>query len=562
MLICAVTFIFLLILARFFYVEVIWGEDLRAKAIDQWTREIPVKALRGDILDRYGNMLASTKQTYAVYIRPRSIKDVEQTSEKLAEILGLEKEWCYEKIKNAKSSEITLIRQVEKSAVTELEKYDLDGVYYALDNSRVYPYNNLLCQTLGIISNDGNGIYGLESYYNDFLKGTDGEILYEADLIGKDISKNPYYKPAINGFDLSLTIDLDIQKIVEGVVESAYQNYTPKNVSAIVMDPNNGEILAIASAPGFDLNQPPKNDLATLNKLSRNTLIVDSYEPGSTFKIFTSACNIEEYYLNNPKALSLDHVFNSSNVRIVDGRKIKCWTTHKNGKHQNERLQEALNNSCNPCFVDIALSLGKETFYKYVNQANFGKATGVDFPGEAIGMVLPVSSVTNGDLARMSFGQTVAVTPLQLISGASSLVNGGIYYEPHFMLNMSDKKSGVTVKYEQKSIRRVVSENTSKILSGYLENVVAVGSGKNAYIEGYKVGGKTGTAQKFEDGKIAQGKYVMSFLGFFPANQPKYIALITVDEPVGGSYGSTVSAPLVKEIFEGIIQAKNIQKVE
>ncbi|MGN0818926.1 MAG: peptidoglycan D,D-transpeptidase FtsI family protein [Christensenellaceae bacterium] len=549
-------------MSRFFYVEVIWGDDLRAKAIDQWTREIPVKALRGDILDRYGNVLASTKQTYAVFVRPRSVKNVEYTADRLSEILDLDKAWCLDKIKNAKSSEITLLRQVEKSKINELEKHDFDGVYYALDNSRVYPNNNLLCQTLGIISNDGNGIYGLESYYNEYLKGVDGEILYEADLVGKDISKNPSYKPAVNGLDLTLTIDLDVQKIVEAVVQSAYENYTPKNVSAIVMDPNNGDILAIASSPSFDLNQPPTDDLAALNKLSRNTLVVDSYEPGSTFKIFTAAADIEEYSLNNPDALSLDYVFNSSNVRVVDGRKIKCWTTHKNGRHQNERLQEALNNSCNPCFVDIALSLGKDVFYKYVNAANFGKATGVDFPGEAIGMLLPVSSVTQGDLARMSFGQTVAVTPLQLISGASALVNGGIYYEPHFMLDMSDKKSGVSVKYQQKSIRRVVSENTSKILAGYLENVVACGSGKNAFIEGYRVGGKTGTAQKFEDGKIAQGKYVMSFLGFFPANQPKYIALLTVDEPVGGSYGSTVSAPLVKEIFQGIIQAKNIQEIK
>lgn len=303
----------------------------------------------------------------------------------------------------------------------------------------------------------------------------------------------------------------------------------------------------------------PRDDIEKLNKLGRSAIISDSYEPGSTFKILTAAANIEEFLCGNEKAFSLNYVFNPSRFRYVGGRAIKCWSTHANGKHANETLAEALNNSCNPCFVDIALSLGKETMYKYIDAFNYGRATGIDFDGEAIGMLIPKNSVKDGDLARISFGQTIAVTPLQLATATCAAVNGGIYYEPYFVSEIYDNKGNIAEIINPKQKRRVISEKASAILAGYLENVVKIGSGKQAYIEGYRVGGKTGTAQKYENGVIAAGKYVMSFIGFFPANKPEYLALCVIDEPIGGQYGSTVAAPLVHKIFEGIIRAKNIK---
>ncbi|MBR1891473.1 MAG: hypothetical protein IJ811_03145 [Clostridia bacterium] len=559
----AIAFIFLFIIGRLFVVQVVDGYSLQEKAVDQWTRELPVKAARGKILDVVGNVLAENVGTYAVFVRVRCVSDFSLVAEKLAEKLDLDKEKLYERLKSATSSEVTVARQVDKKTVQELAEYQLDGVYFAPDNARFYPYDDLLCQILGITSSDGEGVFGLEKYYDKYLKGVDGEFLYEADLVGKDIDgKTVNYIPATDGLNIRLNIDLEVQRICHAVMQKAQTEYTPKSASVIVVQPSSGKILGIATTPSFSLNSPDRSDMAAFNKMIRSPLIVDSYEPGSTFKTVTAIANIDEYLLGNDRAFSLEHVFNSSRFRTVGGRQIKCWSTHANGKHANERLSEALNNSCNPCFVDIALALGKEKMYEYIEKLNFGKVTGVDFMGEASGMVMPLSAVTDGDIARISFGQTIAVTPLQLAMSTSALINGGTYYTPYLVDRIESSSGEVIQIMPSKSKGRVVSKEASEILRGYLERVVAEGSGNKAYIEGYRVGGKTGTAQKYENGVIAQGKYVMSFIGFFPANEPEYLALCVVDEPVGGSYGSTVCAPLVKEIFEKIISAKNIQPVE
>jgi len=555
----AVTFIFLLVVARLFFVQVVEGDYLQSHAVDQWTRELPVKAGRGNILDANGVVLAGNAPSYAVYVRPRCVSDFKEVADALGEVLSLDGAALYEKLTKTSVSEVTIKRRVDKSVISSLENYALDGVYYSIDNSRVYPYNELLCQILGVTSGDGSGIYGLEKYYDKYLAGVDGKFLYEADLVGKDIDgKSPSYVAATDGLDIKLNIDLEVQKICESVTEKAYKTYTPKSASVIVVEPSTGKILGMSTAPSFNLNDPPTDDIDYFNKMIRCPLIVDSYEPGSTFKTVTAVADIEEFYSGNKKALSLNYVFNSNRFREVGGRQIKCWSTHANGKHSNQTLQEALNNSCNPCFVDIALSLGKQTMYDYIEKLNFGRVTGIDFPGEASGMVLPLGSVTEGDIARISFGQTIAVTPLQLAMSTAALVNGGVYYEPYLVGEILDKNGRVVENIPPKSKGRVVSEQASKTLAGYLERVVSEGSGNKAYIEGYRVGGKTGTAQKYENGVIAQGKYIMSFVGFFPANDPEYLALCVVDEPVGGSYGSTVAAPLVKEVFEKIISAKKI----
>ncbi len=326
----------------------------------------------------------------------------------------------------------------------------------------------------------------------------------------------------------------------------------------LVIDPNTGAIKGLCVKPSYNLNQIPRDNLTLLNELSRNNLVCDVYEPGSTFKILTTCANVQEYLNGNKSAYSTSHIFSSSRYRYVDGQRVKCWSTHQNGKHSGLNIQGALNNSCNPIFVDMAISLGKETMYKYIELFNYGSVTGIDFNGESQGMVLPVSSVLNVDLARISFGQTIAVTGIQLAYATAAAINGGNYYTPYLVSEIYKNDGTLAERIYPKLKNKAISEEASEIMRGLLEGVVSEGSGKQAYIEGYRVGGKTGTAQKYENGVIAQGKYVSSFVGFFPADKPKYLALVIIDEPVGSYYGSTVATPFVRQVFEGIIRLKNM----
>ncbi|MBQ5930383.1 MAG: stage V sporulation protein D, partial [Clostridia bacterium] len=397
-------------------------------------------------------------------------------------------------------------------------------------------------------------------YYDEFLSGKKGELLYETDLVGIEIKNSvATYLPAENGYNVQLTIDYGIQEIAESALEKVSAQYSPVSAECIVLDVNNFEVLALANYPSYDLNNVPRNDAELLNTLTRNHLVCDIYEPGSTFKIVTSAINIEEYMRGNKKAFAPNYIFNSSRTRAVDGTTVKCWSNHANGKHSNQTLAEALNNSCNPCFTDIALSVGKETFYEYLSAFGFGKKTGIDYSGEAYGLLMPKSAVRGCDLARIGFGQTIAVSGLQLACATASAVNGGYYYTPHLVKKIYAEDGYVLQETERKLQARTISEEASKMLAKMLQGVVQEGSGKKAYLEGFSVGGKTGTAQKFENGHIAAGKYVSSFVGFFPADKPQYLALIIVDEPQGAYYGSVVAAPCAKEVFEGIISLKNIQ---
>ena len=369
--------------------------------------------------------------------------------------------------------------------------------------------------------------------------------------------------PLLGWSSWNACVDLVTQEAVaEAAMQALYLEYSPVTAQVIVLDPQTFEVLAMAEAPSYDLNDVPRDDPALLNALSRNNLVSDIYEPGSTFKIVTAAANIEEYFRGNPAAFSPQHVFDGSRTRTVDGTTIRCWSDHKNGKHAGQTLAEALNNSCNPCFTDIALALGTETFYEYLSAFGFGKGTGIDFSGEAQGMLLPESAVRLCDLARIGFGQTVAVTAVQLACAAASAVNGGSYMRPRLVRRLLSADGRIEEEFPSVLVGRTVSERTSRLLAQLLEGVVANGSGSRAYIEGYKVAGKTGTAQKFENGAIAQGKYVSSFLGFFPSDDPRYLALVIVDEPVGAYYGSVVAAPAAREIFEGIIKVKGIEPVE
>lgn len=559
----AITFLFCLFLGRLFYIQAIWEEELCYRAIDQWTREIPVTASRGKIFDANGVLLAGNKSAYSVYARANAVTDAQGTALALSGALGVSYEKVLEKLTDKSKSEILVAKKADKDTVRGIEGLDLAGVYYSRDNTRIYPYGSLASQILGFTSYDQSGTTGVEQYYNKYLAGENGEILFETDLVGVGLEgAAAAYLPATDGLNISLTIDYRIQSFAEEVMGRAMESSNAKAARCIVLDPNDFSVLAMVNLPSYDLNDIPRDDIASLNALSRNSIVCDIYEPGSTFKIITAAANIQEFLNGNPAAFSNNHIFPSARSRVIEGSKINCWSDHANGKHSNQTLAEALNNSCNPCFVDIALSLGCEKFYDYLEAFRFGRASGIDFSGEAIGMLLPEGTVKNSELARIGFGQTIAVTPLQLACACASAINGGYYYAPRLVSEVFSDDNTVREKVDTALLARTVSGEASSILSAMLEGVVRDGSGKKAYIEGYRVAGKTGTAQKYENGVIAQGKYISSFVGYFPANAPKYLALVIVDEPQGSYYGSTVAAPCAKEIFEGIIKIMRMPPVE
>ena len=557
----AVTFLFFLIGCRLTYLQLFSAYNLTEKALDQWTRDLPITAERGRILDRNGEVLADNVTTYNLYVRPRMTENEEEMAKTLSIILGTEEATLYSKLIKKGSSEFTLALGVSEEIMKKVESYDYEGIYYSVNNERYYPYNELACQILGYVSIDGEGQSGLEKYFNQYLRGVDGQMLSQGDLLGiEQEDSERYYIDGQRGLDVQLTLDRQIQQVTENALKKLMLSSNPVSTSAIVMDINNGDIVALANFPSFDLNNPPRDDLEELMKLSRNTLITDIYEPGSTFKVLTAAANVEEYLQGNENAFSPEAVFGDGRTRVVDGQTVKCWDKHINGKHSNQDLSEALMNSCNPIFVDIALSLGKETMYDYLEDFGYGKATGVDYQGESGGMLISENFLKSCDLARISFGQTIAVTGLQLVNATASAVNGGNLYTPTFLDSVTTYEGKNVYTKRTNQIGNSISEEASAIMRNYLYGVVEKGSGSHAKIDGYKVGGKTGTAQKYIDGHIASGKYISSFVGFFGKDEPEYIALVLVNEPEGIYYGSTIAAPVAKEIFEGIIAIEETKK--
>ena len=489
----AVTFLFCFLIGRFFYVQVVWRGELNYRALDQWTRELPIVAERGKITDRNGIVLADNTTAYTVFARSNAVKDKEKTAALLASALGLDEEMIYDKLTKKKASEITVAKRVDKEKIEKLSELSLDGVYFSRDNVRNYPKDDALCQVLGFTSTDNVGTTGVEKYYDTYLSGKNGELLYETDLVGIEVKGSvATYLPAENGYNVQLTIDYGIQEIAESALEKVSAAYSPVAAECIVLDVNTFEVLALANYPSYSLNEIPRNDAELLNELTRNRLVCDIYEPGSTFKIITSAINLEEYARGNTKAFSPKYVFNSSRTRYVDGTTVKCWSNHANGKHSNQTLAEALNTSCNPCFTDMALSLGKETFYRYLSAFGFGQKTGIDYGGEAYGLLMPKEAVRNCDLARIGFGQTIAVSGIQLACATASAVNGGYYYTPRLVKSIYAEDGYVFMQNERILQNRTVSEKTSALLAEMLEGVVRDGSGKKAYVDGYKIGGKTG----------------------------------------------------------------------
>ncbi len=546
----SITFIFFALAIRLVYIQVFKGRELQSRAIDQWTRDLPLQAPRGKILDANGVVFATNYTTYSVYARPNAVKDKAAVAKFLADILDKDEQSLYAAL-HKKVSEVTVAKKIEKEKIDIIRASGYSGIYISEDNSRFYPYGSMLTQVIGFTNIDGVGQSGLENYYDRYLKGIDGINLTQTDIHGVELKSNAdKYIPAVPGCDIVLTIDCEIQKLAESAALDAYKTYNSKSASVLVMDVNTGAILAMATSPSFDLNNPPRDNIPLLNDLTKNRLITDVFEPGSTFKIFTLSGALDQ------NKTSLKDRFYDPGYRTVDGQRIKCW---KSGGHGSQSLQEAVNNSCNCVFVDLALRLGVNDFYGYIQNFGFGRATGVDFLAESKGIVMNKNSVKTVDLARIGFGQAIAVTPLQLITSACAVVNGGKLMKPHFVKEIRSHDGQTVYINNPVKTAQVIASSTSDLMRGILEEAVISGSGRNAGVSGYRIGGKTGTAQKYEKGVIARGKYVSSFLGFAPMDNPQYAVLVIVDEPAGYLYyGSIVAAPYAAFMFKGIFAYKGV----
>lgn len=532
--------------SRLIWLQLLTGKALQVRAAEQWYRDLPLMAQRGNIYDQNGVLLAQSTLTYSVYLRPVAVKDKEGTARTIAEILSMSYDNVLRKASSKTVSEWLIKMQVEKETALKLTAAQLDGVYLSQTYRRDYPVGSIAAQVLGLVSVDNHGQEGLEAYYDDCLRGYDGRVATQSDLRGIKIEDGvEYYVPAVAGQDLVLNVDAGIQNIVQNIIARAYTEHQAKAVSALVVDIATGGVVASAAAPFYDLNEQPRDDIATLLAQIKNLPIINVLEPGSTFKIVTLAAALEE------GVVSLDDKFVCNGNRVIAGETIKCWKTKGHG---TQTLAQGVNNSCNCVFMDLALRLGVDKYYEYLHKFGIGTKSGVDFYGEPSGLLLPKKYVRDVDLARIGFGQAIAVSPIQFIATVAALVGDGYLRSPRFVNRIGDKALASNVK------NQIVSRETSAILSELLYGVVSTGSGKKAAVSGYQIGGKTGTAQKYQNGIIAQGKYVSSFLGYLSVSgTPRYACYLYVDEPsTGVYYGSIVAAPYVGEIFSALAKYKNL----
>lgn len=556
----SVVFFFFVLIGRLACLQIKEGEIYSAKAAEQWYRDLPLAAGRGIIYDRTGNTIADNMTVYTVYVRPGSVTEPERVAEVLSDELGADKAKLEEKIRLRAVSEITVRKNVDAVTGKKLINLGLDGVYFSADYKRCYAYPEFLAQVVGFTDADNVGQNGLEGYYDKYIKGIAGSELVQSDNGGKEIStKERFYIPPVKGANVYTSLDINIQAYCEQAVYAATEEWKAKGATVAVMRANDGGIVAMAQSPSYSLDDLPRDDVEKLNAYSKNKMIVDVYEPGSTFKIFTTAIAIENGVVNdNSRFFCAGH-------RMVDGQRIRCWRSRGHG---SQNLAEGVKNSCNCVFMDLALRLGTDKLYEGLKSFGFGAKTGVDFFGESSGLMMNSTKVKSVDLARIGFGQAIAVTPVQMLVGVCEAVNGGKKVSPHFVEKIA-YDDGKTIYEFSSTDKRIIGERTSAEMRTLLENVVKEGSGKKASVTGYRIGGKTGTAQKYENGHIAAGKYVSSFVGFAPADDPEYVILMTVDEPSSGAYyGSIVAAPYVGDIFskifayEQIAPTDNAEKIE
>ena len=549
----AVFILFVILILKVFYIQTINYDKLTKLSDDLWSRNLPIEADRGLILDRNGVVLANNITTTSLVLIPNQIKEKENVSKDLANILNVSIEEMKKHV--YKNTSIERVhpegRRLSYDVASKIENLNYKGVYLVRESKRNYPFKNNLSHTLGFVGIDNQGLAGLELQYDKYLTGEYGAIKYYSDAKGNNINKAGVYVEPTNGINLSLTINNDIQISMERELDNVVTKYNPENALAIAMDPNTGEILAISSRPNFD---PSNYKNYSIEVLNRNLPIWSTYEPGSTFKIITLAASLNEGLVN----LDKDTFYDSGSVRVANA-KIRCWKTKGHG-HQT--FLQVVENSGNPGFVQLGNKLGKEKLFSYIKNFGFGTKTGIDLNGEGKGIMFNMDKVGPVELATTAFGQGVSVTPIQQITAVSAAVNGGTLYKPYIVKSLNDSETNTILKEnEPQVVRKVISEEASSEVRRALESVVTNGSGRNAYIEGYRVGGKTGTAQKVENGRYLVGNYILSFIGIMPSNDPKIVVYVAINNPKKVTqYGGVVAAPVVKNIMLDAIEALDIKE--
>lgn len=547
-----VIIVLIIAIARVFYIQVFSYEKLSTLAESLWSRELPISADRGEIVDRNGEILATNITTTSLVVIPNQIVDKEDAAKKISEILDSD----YEDMLNHLSKKTSIERVhpegrgLDYETAEAIDALKIDGVYLVKESKRYYPYDTMLSHVLGYVGIDNQGLSGLELYYNDYLTGEDGSIKYFSDGKGHKLELAEIYESPTSGITLELTIDINLQMAVENELDNAIAKYDADSAIAIAMDPNTGEVLAMASRPNFNSNDYQSYSTEVIN---RNLPIWMTFEPGSTFKIITLSAAIEEGLVN-----IFEDRFTDSGAITVDGATLHCWKT---GGHGNQTYLEVVENSCNPGFVNLGLMLGKDTLMNYITEYGFGEKTGIDLNGEGSGILFDVDAMGNVELATTAFGQGISVTPIQQVRAVSAVVNGGTLYTPYIVKSFLEPETDTIIKNnEPTKVGSIISEETSSIVRYALESVVAKGSGHNAYIENYRIGGKTGTAQTVENGVYSDSKYILSFIGFMPADDPEIVVYVAVQNAKNVvQYGGTVAAPIARNIFLSAIDILDIE---
>lgn len=550
-------FCFIVISIRLGYVQFFLSDELTEQATDLWSRDIAFEPDRGHILDEQGEILAENVSTPTVIVIPRQIKNPQETADKLAEILDMPAEKAYEYVTKNESSvrvhpEGRKITEEQEEAIRVLH---MEGVYLAKDSKRHYPFDDHLSHVLGFTGIDNQGLMGIELFYDEKLKGEKGSLSYFSDAKGKRLSQlADIYKPPKDGLHLKTTINTKVQTVIERELNLAEAKYNPDGAIAIAVDPKTGGVLGMSSRPNFSPENYQEVDAAIFD---RNLPIWSTFEPGSTFKIITLAAALEEQLVD----LEEDE-FNDTGSIKVGGANLRCW---KSGGHGLQTYLEVVENSCNPGFVNLGLDLGKEKLFSYIDKFGFGKETGIDLQGEGSGILFDLENVGPVELGTTSFGQGVSVTPIQQVMAVAAAVNGGYLYKPHIAKEWIDPLTEKAVdSFEPELKERVISEDTSKEVRQALESVVAKGTGRPAYVDGYRVGGKTGTAQKVgKDGKYMQNNYIVSFIGFAPADDPEIVVYVAIDNPKDTvQFGGVVAAPIVGTIIEDSMRLLGVKPRE
>lgn len=545
---------FAIIDVRLGYVQFVIGDELMKLASESWSRDITFEPERGNILDRNGDVLAENVSAPSVIVVPKQVKNPQETAAKIADILNISEKKAYEYV--TRKAVYTRVHPEGRKISEEQEKkfrtLNLDGVYLAKDSKRHYPYGDYLSHVLGFAGIDNQGLMGLEKYYNDKLDGEEGSLSFYSDAKGKKLEQiADEYKAPEDGLNLKTTINSKVQTIIERELDLAVSKYNPDGALAIAVNPKTGGVLGMSSRPNFNPENYQKVDPDIYN---RNLPIWSTYEPGSTFKIITLASALEEGTVD----LQKDH-FNDDGDISVSGTELHCW---KSGGHGKQTYLEVVQNSCNPGFVNLGLNLGEEKLFDYIKDFGFGKKTGIDLEGEGNGILFKPENVGPVELATTSFGQGVSVTPIQQVMAVAAAVNGGKLYEPHIAKEWIDPQTNnVVEKIEPNLKENVISGSTSKEIRQALESVVAKGTGRPAYVDGYRVGGKTGTAQKVgPDGSYLKNNYVLSFIGFAPADDPEIVVYVAVDNPKETvQFGGVVTAPIVGTIIGDGLRAMGVE---